>query len=84
MDRIKEAEEIYLEKCKIIRSHAIDDTRRAEQALNSCKELACELKQRLGRISDESGIDINTLWLMFESDIESIKADIKKEYNTTT
>lgn len=47
-----------------------------------CKELTEDIKKNLYDISDQFGIDLNSLYLMFETYFVQMKESIKKEYNS--
>lgn len=49
-----------------------------------CKELTEDIKKNLYNISNQFNIDINSLYLIFETHFSQMKNDIKKEYNSTT
>lgn len=48
-----------------------------------CKELTEDIKKNLYDISNQFNIDINSLYLVFETHFAQMKEDIKKEYNST-
>ena len=48
-----------------------------------CKELTEATKKKLYDISNQFNIDINSLYLIFETHFSQMKDNIKKEYNST-
>lgn len=48
-----------------------------------CKELTEDIKKNLYDISNQFNIDINSLYLIFETHFSQMKENIKKEYNST-
>lgn len=48
-----------------------------------CEELTADIKKNLYDISNQFNIDINSLYLIFETHFVQMKENIKKEYNST-
>lgn len=48
-----------------------------------CEELTADIKKNLYDISNQFNIDINSLYLIFETHFAQMKENIKKEYNST-
>ena len=48
-----------------------------------CKELTEDIKKNLYDISNQFNIDMNSLYLIFETHFSQMKENIKKEYNST-
>ncbi len=48
-----------------------------------CKELTENIKKNLYDISNQFSININSLYLVFETHFVQMKESIKKEYNST-
>lgn len=47
-----------------------------------CKELTEDIKKSLYDMSNQSSIDLNTIYLIFEMHFEQMKENIKREYNS--
>ena len=47
-----------------------------------CKELTKDIKKNLYDISNQFNIDMNSLYLIFETHFSQMKENIKKEYNS--